>query len=231
MTILDDKEKKQLIQKFPHLTQYINTIQKKMNEPIFYSELPYEARNEAYPNLIYLGQGSIFVHIFKTRDMDEVEYHAIEPTLDKNEQIKYDQLQKLIVKLVPKKESVLTDDDLKKILYELMDEIIEINEKAIEAKTPKKSLFSKIGKLHKIKATSLQKKNIEYYLIKNLVGGGPLECFMRDPYLEDIHVVTGQKVHLTHKVFGMIKTNVEISKEEGHLFTRKLSEKIGTPVS
>jgi len=231
MTKLDDKEKKQLIQKYPHLKQYISIIQKKMKEPIFYSELPFEARNEEYPNLIYLGQGSIFIHIFKTRDMDEVEYHAIEPTLDKNEQIKHDQLQKLIVKFVPKKESVVTDDELKKVLHELMDEIIEINEKAVGVKTQKKSRFGKFGKFDKIKATSLQKRNIEYFLIKNLVGGGPLECFMRDPYLEDIHVVTGQKVHLTHKVFGMIKTNVEISKEEGHLFTRKLSEKMGTPVS
>ena len=231
MAKLDDKEKNELIQKYPYLKKYINIIQNKMDEPVFYSELPFEARNEEYPNLIYLGQGFVFIHIFKTRDMDEVEYHAIEPTLDKNEQIKYDQLQKLIVKLVPKKESVITDDELKKILTELMDEIFEINEKAISVKSQKKSRIGKIGKLDKIKATYLQKRNIEYFLIKNLVGGGPLECFMRDPYLEDIHVVTGQKIHLTHKVFGMIKTNIEISKEEGPIFTRKISEKMGTPVS
>jgi len=231
MLKIEDREKEQLIQKNPHLKQYIDKIQKKMKEPVFYSELPYEVRFEEYPNLIYLGQGSIFIHIFKTRDMDEVEYHAIEPTLDKNEQIKHDQLQKLIVKLAPKKESVVTDDELKKVLYELMDEIIEINEKAVAAKTQKKSRINKLGKIDKIKATSIQKKNIEYFLIKNLIGGGPLECFMRDPYLEDIHVVTGHKVHLTHKVFGMIKTNIEISKEEGHIFIRKISEKMGTPVS
>ena len=231
MAKLDDKEKNELIQKYPYLKKYINIIQNKMDEPVFYSELPFEARNEEYPNLIYLGQGFVFIHIFKTRDMDEVEYHAIEPTLDKNEQIKYDQLQKLIVKLVPKKESVIADDELKKVLTELMDEIFEINEKAISVKSQKKSRIGKIGKLDKIKATYLQKRNIEYFLIKNLVGGGPLECFMKDPYLEDIHVVTGQKIHLTHKVFGMIKTNIEISKEEGPIFTRKISEKMGTPVS
>jgi len=231
MLKIEDKEKEQLIQKNAHLKQYIDKIQKKMKEPVFYSELPYEIRFEEYPNLIYLGQGSIFIHIFKTRDMDEVEYHAIEPTLDKNEQIKYDQLQKLIVKLAPKKESVVTDDELKKVLYELSDEIIEINEKAVAVKTQKKNRISKLEKLDKIKTTSLQKKNIEYFLIKNLIGGGPLECFMRDPYLEDIHVVSGHKVHLTHKVFGMIKTNIEISNEEGHIFIRKISEKMGTPVS
>ncbi len=231
MTKLEDKEKEQILQKYSHLNQYYNLIKKKMEAPIFYSELPFEARNQENPNLIYLGQGSIFVHIYKTKDMDEVEYYAIEPKLDKNEQIKYDQLLKLIIKLAPKKESVSTDDELKKVLHELIDEIIKIDENAIEPKTQKKSRFGRFEKIDKIKATSLQKKNIEYYLIKNLVGGGPLECFMKDPYLEDIHVVVGQKVYLTHKIFGMIKTNVEISREEGQIFTRKLSEKMGTPVS
>jgi archaeal flagellar protein FlaI len=101
----------------------------------------------------------------------------------------------------------------------------------VEVDTSKKKKEKKIGKKDKIKATSLQKSNIEYYVIKNITGGGYLECFMRDPYLEDIHVVTGQKVHLTHKIFGMIKTNVEITHEEGPLFVRKISEKMGTPVS
>ena len=231
MGVMTSKEKEQLLQKHPHLKKYLAEAQKKLKEPVFYSELPFEARNEENPNLIYPGQGSIFIHIFKTSDMDEVEYHAIEPILDNNEKIKYEQLQKLIVKLVPKKESILSDDELKKILHELMNEIIEIDEKAIGIKNQKKSRFSVYGKSDRIKATSLQKTNIEYFLIKNLVGGGPVECFMRDPYLEDIHIVTGEKVHLTHKVFGMIKTNIEISKEEGHLFARKLSEKMGTPVS
>ena len=231
MTKLEDKEKEQILQKYSHLNQYYNLIKNKMKAPIFYSELPFEVRNEEYPNLIYLGQGSIFVHIYKTKDMDEIEYYAIEPKLDKNEQIKYDQLLKLIVKLAPKKESVITDDELKKVLHELIDETIKIDENAAEAKSQKKSRFGRFEKIDKIKVTSLQKKNIEYYIIKNLVGGGPLECFMKDPYLEDIHVVVGQKVYLTHKIFGMIKTNVEINREEGQIFTRKLSEKMGTPVS
>jgi len=231
MKKIDDIEKEKLLQKYPHLNRYVNNIKKKVDEPVFYSELSYDVRNEEYPNLIYFGKGSIFIHILKTRDMDEVEYYAIEPTLDNNEKIKLDQLQKLIVKQAPKKESVITDDELKNVIHELMDEIIEIDEKAIKATAQKNSRFIKFGKFEKIKATSVQKRNIEYYLMKNLVGGGPLECFMRDPYLEDIHVVTGQKVHLTHKVFGMIKTNVEITKDEAPLFIRKLSEKMGTPVS
>ncbi|RLF34194.1 MAG: hypothetical protein DRM98_01040 [Thermoplasmata archaeon] len=227
---MNEKEKEEILQKNPHLKKYVDSIKKKMSEPVFYSVLPFEAREQEYPNLIYSGKGSVFVHIYKTRDMDEMEYHAIEPTLDENEKIKYDEILKLIVKLAPKKEKVVTDEELKKVLHELIDEIIEVDENAAGIPKSKKGEV-KLVKRDKIKATSLQKRNIEYYIIKNLVGSGPLECFMNDPYLEDIHIITGHKIHLIHKVFGMIKTNVEISKEEGHEFARKLSEKMGTPVS
>lgn len=225
---MNEKEKAEILEKNPHLKKYVDTISKKMAEPVFYSVLPYEARDEENPNLIYPGKGSIFIHIYKTPDMDEMEYHAIEPQLDENEKIKHDELQKLIVKYAPKKESIVTDEELKKVLHELIDELTVVDEKAVKPEVNKKK---KRKKVDKIRVTSLQKKDIKYFITKNIVGGGHLECFMKDPYLEDIHVVTGQKIHLIHKVFGMIKTNVEITQEEGKLFARKLSEKMGVPVS
>jgi flagellar protein FlaI len=228
---MNEKEKEKVLQNNPHLKKYVDSIKKKMREPVFYSVLPYEVRDEEYPNLIYHGQGPIFIHVYKTKDMDELEYRVIEPKLDKNEQIKYDELQKLIVKFAPQKESVITDNELRKVIQELIDEIIIIDEKAVKTESLEKRRFVKYDRRDKIKATSLQKNNIEYFLIKNVVGGGITECFMKDPFLEDIHIVTGNKIHLTHKVFGMIKTNIEIDRDEGHDFARKLSEKMGTPVS
>lgn len=231
MPKVNDTERDQILQKNPHLKKYVDDAEKKMNEPVFYSTLPYKVRDEEYPNLIYHARGPIFIHIFKTSDMDEAEYHAIEPTLDKNEQIKYDEIQKLIVKLAPKKESIVTDEELKKVLQELIDEIILIDEKAVKPDFLEKRQFTKSKSCDRIKATSIQKGNIEYFLIKNVVGGGLTECFMKDPNIEDIHIVTGHKIHLTHKIFGMIKTNVEISRDDGHRFARKLGEKMGAPVS
>jgi len=230
MTVMAENDKTEILKKNPHLKTYIDKISKKMEKPVFYSVLPFEAKEEKNPNLIYPGQGSIFIHIYKTQDMDEMEYHAIEPQLSEDEQIKHDELQKLIVKFAPSKDSIITDEELKKVLKELIDELLLIDEKAIKVETTKKKK-KKSKKKDKIKATSIQKSNIEYYIIKNIVGGGHLECFMRDPYLEDIHIVTGEKIHLIHKVFGMIKTNVEINKDEGQIFARQLSEKMGAPVS
>jgi len=227
---MNEKEIQDLIKKNPHLKDYVDKINKKMKTPEFYSPLPYEVRDEKNPNIIYPAKGLVFVHIVKTLDMDEKEYHAIEPLLDENEQKKHDQILKIIVKKAPQKQSVKTDAELKEILKNLIDEIIIIDEKAVKTDDKnKKGLFKSSS--DKVKATSVQKKAIEYYIIKNIVGASYLECFMRDPWLEDIHIVAGEKIHLIHKIFGMIKTNVEINKDVADVFTRKLSEKMGTPVS
>ena len=63
------------------------------------------------------------------------------------------------------------------------------------------------------------------------MGGGPLEPFMRDPYIEDIHIITGENVHLIHKVFDMVKTNIFIDKTWANRFSQEFAEKIGSPVS
>ncbi len=231
MEKMEESKVEQLLEKHPHLQKYVDNVKKKMGEPAFYSTLPMELKEETEPNLIYSTRGSVFIHIYKTRSMEEIEYHAIEPVLDEAEKKKHDRLLKLIIKKAPEKKSVVEDDELKEILKELIDEIIEIDERAGDIKPAKKGAKVKIGKKDKVKATTIQKNNIEYFLIKNIIGGGPIECFMRDPYLEDIHIVAGEKIHLIHKNFKMIKTNVEINKDDAPLFTRKLSEKMGVPVS
>jgi len=236
MAKVEGKELKEILDKNPHLEKYIDSVKKKMDEPVFYTILPFEAKDEEYPNLIYAAQGAVFIHVYKTKDMDEKQYFAVEPSLGVNEQIKHDQLLKIIVKKAPTKDSVITDDDLKVILKEILDESIIIDEKAVEPEGVEKEgkkgkKKKKKKKLEKIKATTTQKNAIEYFILKNVVGCGYIECFMRDPYIEDLHIITGEKIHLIHKIFGMIKTNIEIPKEGAALFTRKISEKMGAPVS
>ena len=231
MTKMKEKELQKLLEDHPHLKEYLEDIKQEMGVPVFYSQLPREIRDEAYPNLIYITKGSVFIHIYKTRDMDEMEYHAIEPVLSKVEKEKFDKILKLILKKAPQKKSVVTDKELKEVFKELIDEIVVVDEKAAGIDSANKGFLSKFGKSDKIKVTSFEKSNIEYAILKDIIGSGPLECFMEDPYLEDIHVITGEKVHLIHKMFDMIKTNIEISKDGSSVFARKLSEKMGSPVS
>jgi flagellar protein FlaI len=231
MSKMGKDEINNLMKKNPHLKTYVESVKSKMGEPAFYSPVPRELRDEKNPNFIYPTRGMVLIHIYKTSDMETPEYKAIEPVLSDAEKIKHEQILKYIVKKAPEKRSVIEDDELKEILDELLDEATEIDEKAVEANVEKEDKKKKRKKIGKIKLTSVQKKNISYFIIKDLVGGGPIECFMRDPYIEDIHLIAGENVHLIHKVFEMIKTNIVITKKDAPEFAKLLSEKMNAPVS
>ena len=222
MTKMEKKEEEKIIKENPHLQKYLDDLQSKMERPTFYSKLPRDLRGEKYPNLIYPTKGSVFVHIIRTKDMEGKEYHAIEPSLDENGKVKRDQMLVLLYEKTPSWKTVKTDDEIKEAIRALMDQLTIIDDRS-----------AGVVKLSggKLRLTSVEKLNIEYDITKNIIGGGPLEPFMRDPYLEDIHIVTGENVHLIHKVFDMIKTNIFIDKAWANTFSQEFSEKIGSPVS
>lgn len=222
MTKMEQKEEEKIINENPHLKMYLDEIRKKMQRPVFYSKLPRDLKEEQYPNIIYPTKGAVFVHIFRTKDMVGKEYHAIEPSLNEKEKIKRDQMLDLIYEKAPFWSAVKTDEELKNGIRSLMDKLTIIDERSPGV------VKVTAGKL---RVTSLEKKSIEYDITKNIIGGGPLEPFMRDPYLEDIHIITGENVHLIHKVFEMIKTNIYIDKTWANTFSQEFSEKIGSPVS
>lgn len=223
MSEMEKSEVEKLLKDNPHLGKYVEEIGKKIGTPIFYNKVPKEAKAQEFPNLIYPTKGVVFVHIFKTKDMETPEYHAIAPDLDKVAKKKQDQVLEMMYERAHFKANIKTQDDLKKAIKATIDETVVLDEKS-----QGKLLFTKKGK---IKASLKEKMSIEYNLTKDIVGGGPLEPFMRDPYIEDIHIITGENVHLIHKVFEMVKTNIHIDKSWASTFSQEFSEKIGSPVS
>jgi len=163
--------------------------------------------------------------------MEQIEYHAVEPLLNENEKKKREKILEIMYEKAYLKTNIKTQEDLRKAIKEAVDEITVVDEKLVEVSdSEKKGIFGGF-KGGKVKVTSTEKMDLEYDITKDIVGGGPLEPFMRDPYIEDVHVITGEKVHLIHKVFEMVKTNINIDKEWAAVFSQEFSEKIGSPVS
>ena len=223
MTQIDNVEVEKLLKDNPHLKRYVEETEKRLGKPTFFSKVPRDLRGQEYINIIYTTKGSVFIHIFKTKDMERPEYHAVSPELDEIGIKKRDMILEMIYEKAHLKTDIKTQDELKKAINEYVDKITVIDEKS----------KGKIGKSKagKIRLSSIEKSDIEYDIIKDIVGGGPLEPFMRDPYIEDIHIITGENVHLIHKVFEMVKTNIYIDKSWANRFSQEFAEKIGSPVS
>lgn len=223
MTEIEKEEVKKLIDDNPHLKEYLESIKDKMDQPGFYSNVPRDLKSQEFPNIIYTTKGVVFIHIYKTKDMEAIEYHAIAPTLTPEQEKKRDLVMERMYERAHMKKDVNSEDELRKAIRDTIDEITIVDEKS-----EGKNIKSKGGK---IRVSDREKKSIRYDITKQVVGGGPLEPFMRDPYIEDIHIITGENVHLIHKVFDLIKTNIFIDNKWADTFSQEFSEKIGSPVS
>ena len=223
MDEMEKDEEEKLIRDNPHLKKYLDSIQEKIERPVFYSNLSRDLKGEEYPNIIYPTKNVVFIHIYRTKEMEGIEYNAIEPLLNEREKEKRDKILDIMYERAHLRTNIKTQDELRRNIEEVLDEITAVDEKS----------GGELGgsKRGKIKITSIEKMNINYDITKDIVGGGPLEPFMRDQYIEDIHIITGQNVHLIHKIFEMVKTNIGIDKKWASTFSQEFAEKIGSPVS
>lgn len=233
--IMEDEEVQKIINENPNLADYLKKyiveIKPRMTKTlVFYKKLSFDLKDEAYPNVIYPTKGSIFIHVFRAKDMEESEYHSIEPSLNDKEKEKYNKISEIILEKAPSKKEAKDDNQLKEVIKEIVNEVTVVVGPKESTESAKSGLLGRLSAT-KIKVTEKEKNKLEFALIKDIIGGGYLECFMRDPYLEDIHFIPAKEIHLVHKVFGMIKTNVRIDSETAPSFTRTMSEKIGSPVS
>jgi len=229
MTRMDKEEEEKLIKENPHLKIYLEKIKDKIGIPTFYGKVPKDLEDEPYPNIIYPTKGIVFIHIYRTKDMEGRLYFAVEPLLNELERKKCDAIKELLYERAHLKTNIKTPDELRNAIREAVDELTIVDEKSDKINIGKKGI--KLSRGGKVRVTSIEKKEIEYDITKEIVGGGPLEPFMRDPYIEDIHIITGENVHLIHKVFEMVKTNIFIDDRWANTFSQEFSEKIGSPVS
>jgi len=222
MDEINDNEKTKLIQENSHLKDYLSDIKNKFEVPVFYYKLSRDLKDNKNPNLIYPTKGFVFIHIFTNKDSKFINYHAIEPYLNENMKAKRNKIMELLYNQAPNRPLVITDQEIRESVKEFFNNFTIKGKNKIDEKKWKNG---------KIVLTQEERKCIEYDIVKEIIGGGPLEPFMRDPYIEDIHIITGEKVHLIHKIFEMVETNIFIDKNWASTFSQEFSEKIGSPVS
>ena len=138
MTRMEKEEEEKLLNENPHLKKYLEEIQKKMERPVFYNKVTRDLRGEKFPNIIYPTKGVVFVHIYRTKDMDQMEYHAIEPTLNENEKKKREKILEILYEKAHLKTDIKTQDELRKAIKEALNEITIVDERADDTDSAKK---------------------------------------------------------------------------------------------
>ncbi|MHC1624848.1 MAG: type II/IV secretion system ATPase subunit [Methermicoccaceae archaeon] len=225
-----DKEMAKAIARNPHLRKYLNHYKNSNKEnslPLFTPQLPSELKGQDNINVLLPVGDPIFIHLYGNHRLKDVKYHAIEPEMNAIEKEKYQDVLNLILELSATEEIPDSELKLKAMIFKLLKEVCEISDEGEGDKS--KKLQKKIGV---VPMTQAEFDKIHYFIERNILGAGPIEPLIRDPYIEDIHCIGHNNIYIVHKIFDMLETSIHFEDEADiDNWMRSMSERIGRPVS
>ncbi|MEM2661118.1 MAG: type II/IV secretion system ATPase subunit [Nitrososphaeria archaeon] len=215
---------------FPHLIAYIKRIEREIGSPTYVgTEIPDTLKKNPIVNIIYLvdKNNGIFVHVYSNPGISTGyrKYVVIEPP--RPPQALFDLIEIKLAEVITEKDVATSPEERKKILLDKIKKIVEPTENSVNYE-----FFLAKNKIPKRIPVQKSIYNVfEYYLIRDKVGLGKLEPLIKDPYIEDISCSGVGCIHIVHKIFGSLETNICFpSIEELNKFIQELGERTGKPV-
>ena len=207
-----------------YLENYISSIREEIGEPMIVDRLRGEMKKWREFNIIYPIGAGIFIHAYSPRDSGTGynRYIIIEPP--KPPENLFRTIEEVLAIHIDSDYIPRSSEEKRAILLYLLEKILQPSEKVD---------YEKIEiKRGKIPVNKQDLDYIKYHLIRDKVGVGILEPFLRDPYIEDISMSGLGNIFIVHKMFGPMESNMGFKKEEElDAYIIKLGEKIGKPIS
>jgi len=209
-----------------YLVSYMESFkQKHGEEPQFVERLIGDMKMWSKINVIYPVGSGIFIHV--TNLVKTIagfnQYIVIEPPRPPPNTFKA--IEEALAMRIKPEHTAESAEERKKVLLELLEEILDIKDKPVNYNSIKPGI-------PKVPVYREDVEYIKYHLIRDKIGVGIIEPFLRDPYLEDVSVKGTGNIYVVHKIFGSLESNIGFhSEEELDEFIIKLGEKIGKPIS
>jgi len=223
---------------YPHVADWVRDFEQRYgSRPIYYGPLDRDAKKQRPLNLIYVTREPIFVHIYEPPADDDgggtVMWFGLEPQLTEEEENIRRELIETLLQEAPSAPSFTTDSEFENILGQMIDRYTILDTEANNLVRRQGRLWQMIGLDDKrLVVNQKQRERLTYVVIRDLIRNGPLEPLLSDEMLEDIHSVGLKHIHMDHKVFGMVTSNIRFRERELlSRYLRAMSERIGRPVS
>lgn len=218
------KEAKHQLKKQVHLLQYIHMLPlDEIGIPRFYEKLSRDLKKLKDVNIIYPVSEQISIHIYPD-DRDGRNYYIpIEPSVFKNMDAPLMELESRLADVVSEGDG----KDIRSILESGIEKVC-----IIKGESGAKRLFNFFKKDKRLVLSRAEFNTLKYLLIRDKVGMGVLEPFLKDPYIEDISCGGIGHLFVEHKIFESLKSPFGFKDYESlDKFILRLSEKIGKPVA
>ncbi len=222
----------------PHVAEWVRDFEARYgSRPMYYGPLDRDAKKQRPLNLIYITKEPIFVHIYEPaedeEDAGQVLWIGLEPQLTEEEENIRRELVEVLLQEAPAAPNFTTDDEFEGILSQMIDRYTVLRQDLPVGPRRQGRMWDILGLEDKrLAVTEAQRQRLRYIVIRDLIRNGPLEPLLSDEMLEDIHSVGLKYIHMDHKVFGMVTSNIRFRERDVLArYLRAMSERIGRPVS
>ena len=223
----------------PHVADWVRDFEAQHgSRPVYYGELDRGAKKERPYNLIYITKEPIFVHMYEPPEDDqqaggEILWFGLEPQLTDSEEYIRRELIETLLQEAPTAPSFTTDTEFENILGQMIERYTVLDTELSGTIRRQGKFWQLIGlDDRRLTVTQNQRDRLRYVVIRDLIRNGPLEPLLSDEMLEDIHSVGLKHIHMDHKIFGMVTSNIRFRDRDSlSRFLRAMSERIGRPVS
>ncbi|DAC30415.1 MAG TPA: type II/IV secretion system ATPase subunit [Candidatus Poseidoniaceae archaeon] len=224
---------------YPHVADWVRDFESRYgSRPMYYGPLDRDAKKNRPYNLIYMAKEPIFIHIYEPPEDDDgsggqILWFGLEPQLTEEEENMRRELVETLLQEAPTAPTFTTDGEFENILTQMIERYSVLETEVGLSPRRQGRLWEMIGMDDKrVIVTPEQRQRLEYIIIRDLIKNGPLEPLLSDEMLEDIHSVGLKHIHMDHKVFGMVTSNIRFREREIlSRYLRAMSERIGRPVS
>ena len=223
---------------YPHVAEWVRDFEMQYgSRPIYYGPLDRDAKKQRPLNLIYVTREPIFVHIYEPPADDDgggsILWFGLEPQLTEEEENIRRELVETLLQEAPTAPSFTTDNEFENILQQMIERYTILDSEARNLVRRQGRMWELVGMDDKrLTVSQVQRERLTYVVIRDLIRNGPLEPLLSDEMLEDIHSVGLKHIHMDHKVFGMVTSNIRFRERELlSRYLRAMSERIGRPVS
>jgi len=221
-----EPELRQHAQRWDHLGEHLKRFRQITGEFPKLVDDP-DGYESPRPNVIYHLGGPVYSQVYGNFG-ETTKYYTIEPELDDGERGIFADVKDKLLERSVSEPAPTEDTEYEDRIQDLLEEITVL-EGEREGRLAELVQRLELGPLE-VSEETYQK--IQYRLVRDIVGLGPLEPIMRDPANEDIHVIGPNQVDVDHGEFGLLETTVEFDNaEQFDNWLRNMGERIGDPVS
>ena len=210
-----------------HVRDHLESFYDQTDTYPVYVDEPTDDHATAKPNVLYPASPPIYIHVHGKPGQDTT-YYCLEPTLSGKEEQLYERVRAEVLDRSVTRPAPVEEDDFTAHLEGLVDEILTVDSTGGSVFDRARSAL--LGDQFVVGQNTYER--LQYVLLRDIAGLGPLEPVMADPMNEDIHVIGPQTCNVDHGVFGMLETTVEFGElDEFRNWIRNMGERMNSPVS